>query len=66
MDGEDRASALRLPEDELVAHVDIYGYDALAWALLANGRADEARPLMAEARDATLLYHAGMIEAEVH
>jgi hypothetical protein len=66
MDGEDRARALRPPEGELVAHVDIYGYDAFAWALLANGRADEGRALMAEVRDATLLYHAGMIEVEVH
>ena len=66
MDGEDRARALRPPEGELVAHVDIYGYDAFAWALLANGRADEARALMAEVRDSTLLNHAGMIEAEAH
>ena len=66
--GEDPARALRLAEAELVARKDIYGYDALAWALLANGRADEARVQMAEAlalgtRDAKLLYHAGMIEA---
>ena len=66
--GEDPARALRLAEAELVARKDIYGYDALAWALLANGRADEARAQMAEAlalgtRDAKLLYHAGMIEA---
>ena len=51
-----------------VARRDVYGYDALAWALLANDRADEARVQMAEAlalgtRDAKLLYHAGMIEA---
>jgi tetratricopeptide (TPR) repeat protein len=66
--GEDPARALRLAEAELVARQDIYGYDALAWALLANGRADEARAQMAEAlalgtRNAKLLYHAGMIEA---
>ena len=66
--GEDPARALRLAQAELVARKDIYGYDALAWALLANGRADEARAQMAEAlalgtRDAKLLYHAGMIEA---
>ena len=65
--GEDPARALRLAETELVARQDIYGYDALAWALLANGRADEARAQMAEAlalstRDAKLLYHAGMVE----
>jgi tetratricopeptide (TPR) repeat protein len=66
--GEDPARALRLAEAELVARKDIYGYDALAWALLANGRADEARAQMAEALalgtgDAKLLYHAGMVEA---
>ena len=68
--GEDPERALRLAEDELVARKDVYGYDALAWALLANGRADEAREQMAEAlalgtRDAKLLYHAGMIEARL-
>jgi len=68
--GEDPARALRLAEAELVARKDIYGYDALAWALLANARADEARAQMAEAlalgtRDAKLLYHAGMIEARL-
>jgi tetratricopeptide (TPR) repeat protein len=68
--GEDPARALRLAEAELVARKDIYGYDALAWALLANGRASEARGQMAEAlalgtRDAKLLYHAGMIEAQL-
>jgi Flp pilus assembly protein TadD len=53
---------------DIVDRQDVYGYDGLAWALLANGRADEARASMAEAlapgtRDAKLLYHAGMIEA---
>ena len=47
--GEDPARALRLAESELAARKDIYGYDALAWALLANDRADEARVQMAEA-----------------
>jgi hypothetical protein len=67
---EDPACALRPAEDELVARHDIYGYDALAWALLANGRADEVRATMAEALalgsgNATLLYHAGMIGARL-
>ena len=58
---------MALAEAELELRRDIYGYDALAWALLADGRAAEAREQMAEAlalgtRDATLLYHAGMIE----
>ena len=34
--------------DELVDRQDVYGYDALAWALLANDRADAARAQMAE------------------
>jgi Flp pilus assembly protein TadD len=68
--GEDPARALALAESELAARKDVYGYDALAWALLANGRAGEAREAMTEAlalgtRDAKLLYHAGMIEAEL-
>ena len=71
MDGEDLARALRPPGFEQVARKDIYGYDALAWALLANGRADEARAQMAEAlalgtRDAKLLYHAAMVQAGLH
>jgi tetratricopeptide (TPR) repeat protein len=46
---------------------DVYGYDLLAWALHKDGRAAEARAAMAGAlaqgtQDATLLYHAGMIE----
>jgi len=68
--GEDPARALRLAESELAVRKDVYGYDALAWALLANGRADEARDQMAEAlalgtRDARLFYHAGIIEARL-
>ena len=68
--GEDPARALELAESELTARRDIYGYDALAWALLANDRAEEARVAMTEAlalgtRDSKLLYHAGMIEARL-
>jgi tetratricopeptide (TPR) repeat protein len=52
---------------EIETRRDIYGYDLLAWALHKAGRNDEARIAMIEARrlgtrDATLLYHAGMIE----
>jgi tetratricopeptide (TPR) repeat protein len=68
--GEEPGRALALAMAELDARRDVYGYDALAWALLANGRAEEARAQMAEAlalgtRDAKLLYHAGMIEARL-
>ena len=46
---------------------DVYGYDLLAWALYRQGRFAEARRAMAGAlrmgtRDASLLFHAGMIE----
>ena len=63
----DLATALTLAERELDARHDAYGYDAYAWALLANGRAAEADAAMAKAtalgtRDALLLYHAGEIK----
>jgi tetratricopeptide (TPR) repeat protein len=62
----DLADALRLAEQELQVRKDGYGYDAEAWALLANGRAVDADAAMAKAlafgtRDAMLLYHAGSI-----
>jgi tetratricopeptide (TPR) repeat protein len=62
----DLAEALRLAEQELAVRRDAYGYDAEAWALLANGRAGDADAAMAKAmafgtRDAMLLYHAGEI-----
>jgi tetratricopeptide (TPR) repeat protein len=64
--GRDAATALSLAEQELAVRKDVYGYDAQAWALLANGRASDADAAMARAlalgtRDATLLYHAGEI-----
>lgn len=63
---QDPARALRLAETEIAVRRDVYGYDALAWALLANGRATEAQAAMEKAlasgvRDAKLLYHAGAI-----
>lgn len=62
------AESLRLAEQELAVRKDVYGYDAQAWALLANGRAAEADAAMQLAlalgtRDAMLDYHAGMIAA---
>ncbi len=64
--GRDTANALALADQELVSRKDIYGYDADAWALLANGRAADADAAMSKAlamgtRDAMLLYHAGEI-----
>jgi tetratricopeptide (TPR) repeat protein len=68
--GLDPERALRLARDELAVRKDVYGYDAYAWALLANGRAAEANGAMAAAlafgtRDAKLYYHAGMIARAV-
>lgn len=58
--------ALQLAEKDLQGRKDVYGYDALAWALLKNDRPQEAAEAMKEAlklgtRDAKLFYHAGMI-----
>jgi tetratricopeptide (TPR) repeat protein len=60
--------ALALAETELQTRKDIYGWDAYAWALLANGRAADADAAMQNAlalgtNDALLSYHAGMIAA---
>jgi tetratricopeptide (TPR) repeat protein len=53
--------------EELKTRKDIYGYDLLAWALHKSGRPVEARKAVKRAlalgtRDASLLYHAGVIE----
>lgn len=58
--------ALALAQAELKSRRDIYGYDALAWALYKNGDYVEAQTMMTQAmkldtRDARLYYHAGMI-----
>lgn len=68
--GRDAATALSLADKELAERPDIYGYDAEAWALLANGRAADADAAMTKAlalgtRDAMLLYHAGEIALAV-
>ncbi len=69
--GDDPALALTLAEDEIAIRKDVYGYDALAWALLANDRPAEADEAMTTAlafgtKDARLLAHAGMIAAALH
>ena len=58
--------ALDLASKEIAVRKDIYGYDALAWALYKNGRYQEAAQAIDQAmklgtRDALLYYHAGMI-----
>ena len=59
--------AVELAQEDLLTRGDIYGYDALAWALYKDGRPEEAAKAMAQAlklgtRDARLFYHAGLID----
>jgi len=68
--GRDTANAVRLAEAELETRKDIYGYDAMAWALYNDGHPEAALEPARDAlslgtRDARLLYHAGMIEIAV-
>ncbi|HTE18584.1 MAG TPA: tetratricopeptide repeat protein [Armatimonadota bacterium] len=68
--GRNLPEALKLAEQDLAQRKDVFGYDALAWALYKNGRAGEASKAMAEAlklgtRDARLFYHAGMIHGRL-
>lgn len=58
--------ALAMAQQELEMRKDVFGYDALAWALFKNGRLAEAQQAMEQAlklgtRHASLFYHAGMI-----
>ena len=60
--------AVRLAEAELRERKDVYGYDALAWALYKRGdyRAavgNATQALRLGTPDASILYHAGMIAA---
>jgi tetratricopeptide (TPR) repeat protein len=69
--GQDVSGALGLAERELKVRPDVYGWDAYAWALLANGRAAEADAAMRHAvalgtHDALLSYHGGMIAHALH
>jgi tetratricopeptide (TPR) repeat protein len=66
----DLAAALALATQELAVRKDVYGYDAYAWALLANGRAADADAAMQHGlglgtSDALLWYHAGVIASAV-
>jgi tetratricopeptide (TPR) repeat protein len=63
-------AALQMATAELTVRKDVYGYDAYAWALLANGRLTDAETAIQQAlafgtKDALLEYHAGMISAAV-
>jgi tetratricopeptide (TPR) repeat protein len=58
--------AIELATREFQVRQDIYGHDALAWALYRGGRASEALPHITAAlrfrtTDARLYFHAGMI-----
>jgi tetratricopeptide (TPR) repeat protein len=68
--GLDPQHAVDLAANELTVRKDVYGYDALAWALDAAGRPAEAETAMESAlafgtKDAKLLYHAGVIAADL-
>ncbi|MEW2397667.1 tetratricopeptide repeat protein [Streptomyces sp. NPDC046862] len=66
-DHGDRKAALRAARAEWKLRQTVHTADALAWALHVNGRSDEAMPYARRAaatgyKDATFLYHRGMIE----
>ena len=63
----DTTSAVLLARTELEDRKDIFGYDALAWALYRDGQAAVGLPFARQAvalgtRDARLIFHLGMIE----
>jgi tetratricopeptide (TPR) repeat protein len=65
--GHDAAPIAAEAAADLRTRRDVYGYDLLAWALYRQRRFPEARQAMAAALrmgtpDASLLFHAGMIE----
>ena len=66
--GEEPQLAVHLAEEEFQQRQDVFTHDALAWALAAAGRLDEARTHMARAlaegtEDARLWFHATVIAA---
>ena len=65
----DPETFLELMREDVATRQDVGGLDLLAWALYLNGDIDGARTEMAQAmalgtQEASLLFHAGMIEAE--
>jgi tetratricopeptide (TPR) repeat protein len=61
-------AAVAAAEASLAHRTDIYGYDALAWALYKAGRLEEAATaaesaLATQTSDPRIAYHAGMIAA---
>ena len=68
--GEQAESAVQLAQRELQDRADIFTHDALAWALAAAGRDDQAWPhmekaLAEDAVDARLFTHAGVLAARL-
>jgi tetratricopeptide (TPR) repeat protein len=66
--GRNVAGVLAKARDEINARRDIFAWDLLAWALYRSGDVREAldasaRALAMSTRDASLLFHAGMIAA---
>lgn len=66
--GVDTAAAVRDARTELTTRQDIYGYDALGWALLANGQPQAAvryadQSLALGTLDPRLFAHAGLAHA---
>ncbi len=64
----DVGDAVNLAESEIKRRSDVYGYDALAWALYRAGRIDDAAEAASQAMrlgtpDGRILYHAGLIAA---
>lgn len=62
------AEAIARARDELKVRPDVYGYDALAWALFKSGQLDDAAAAARHALslgtpDPRIAYHAGMIAA---
>jgi len=60
--------AVALAEAEIAARTDVYGYDALAWALYRAGCLEDADAAARQAMrlntpDGRILYHAGLIAA---
>ena len=68
--GEEAELAVQVAQREFQHRADIFTHDALAWALAAAGRHDEAWPHMEKAlaegtMDARLFTHAGVLAARL-
>jgi tetratricopeptide (TPR) repeat protein len=66
--GREVPAVLARAQRDITLRHDVYGWDLLAWALYRSGRLEEARDAMRNAlalgtRDASLHFHAGMIDA---